>query len=252
MASILRIEGKVVFITGSTRGIGWATACAFAQQKAIIVLNGQSDQRLLNNRITEIQEKFNVECMGFLADAADSDQIKSCYQTIFKKFGRLDVLVNNAGILDDSLLGMITDRNIKRCIEVNTIGAIHHLQSASRLMARNVSGSIINITSIIGRRGNPGQVVYAASKAAVIGMTLSASKELVAKNIRVNAVAPGVIDTDMIKHINPRTYQDLRSTIGMGRIGSPDEVAGVVLFLASDLSNYVTGQIIGVDGGMII
>jgi 3-oxoacyl-[acyl-carrier protein] reductase len=252
MASSLTLEGKIAFITGSTRGIGWATACALAARKATVVINGHSDEYLLQDRVAQIRSEYGVESFGILADAGDPSQAKSCYQTIFKRYKKLDVLVNNAGILDDYLLGMIPDAIIEKTFAINTIGYIQHLQGAARLMARNQSGSIINVASIIGIRGNSGQVVYGASKAAVIGLTLSASKELAEKNIRVNAVAPGLIETDMIKQLDKEKLESLMASIQMGHIGKPEDVANVILFLASDLSSYVTGQVITVDGGMII
>ncbi len=252
MGSNLRLEGKIAFVTGSTRGIGWATVCALAAHKATVVLNSHSNEHLLQERTADIQAEYGVKSFGILADASDPGRVTSCYQRIFKRYKKLDILVNNAGILDDSLHGMIPDKNIDKTFAVNAIGYIHHLQGAARLMDRNRSGSIINVASIIGVRGNAGQVVYGASKAAVIGMTLSAAKELAEKNIRVNAVAPGFIETDMIKHLHKEKFDSLLASIKMGRIGKPEDVADVILFLASDLSRYVTGQVIAVDGGMII
>jgi len=160
--------------------------------------------------------------------------------------------VANAGVLDDALIGMVTTDQIKRVFETNTYGVLYCAQYASRLMARNKSGSIINVASIIGTNGNVGQAVYGGSKAAVIGITHSLAKELAPSNIRVNAIAPGFIDTEMARSIPPEKFQERINSIKMGRIGSPDEVAKVILFLASDLASYVTGQTIGVDGGMLI
>lgn len=173
-------------------------------------------------------------------------------QTVFKAFGRLDILVNNAGILRDGLIGMVPDVDIRETLGVNVIGTINCIQAGTRLLHRSGGGSIINLASIIGVRGNKGQIVYSASKGAVITTTLSAAKELAAKGIRVNAIAPGYVDTDMIKSVPPETHAQVLASIGMGRIGSPDDVANVALFLSSDLSCYVTGQVIGVDGGMLI
>jgi 3-oxoacyl-[acyl-carrier protein] reductase len=161
-------------------------------------------------------------------------------------------LVNNAGILGDGLIGMVSNSTIEDTLAINVEGPIHLIQMATRLMRRNNSGSIINISSIIGTRGNRGQIVYAASKSAVIGMTLAAAKELAPQGIRVNAVAPGYIQTDMIAHLPSEIHQERLRSIGMGRVGQPSEIADTVLFLASDLSQYVTGQIIGVDGCMVI
>jgi 3-oxoacyl-[acyl-carrier protein] reductase len=178
--------------------------------------------------------------------------IPGWFQSIFKAWKRLDVLVNNAGILEDALLGMITPELVDRVLGVNTRAALLVLQGAARLMQRAKSGSIINMSSIIGVEGNEGQVVYGASKAALVGLTLSAAKELAPAKIRVNAVAPGYIETDMIKHLPAEVHAQRMGQIGMGRIGTPADIANAVLFLASDLSTYVTGQVLGVDGGMRI
>ncbi len=167
---------------------------------------------------------------------------------MFKLTKKLDILVANAGVLDDALIGMVTQSQIENTFNTNTFGVLYCAQYASRLMGRNKCGSIINMTSIMGTHGNIGQAVYAGSKAAVIGITKSLSKELAPLNIRVNAIAPGVIDTDMVATLAAERI----ASIKMGRIGRPEEVANVALFLASDLSTYVTGQVIGVDGGMII
>ncbi len=162
------------------------------------------------------------------------------------------MLVNNAGILDDALLGMVSDEMIERSFRVNTFGAIHHLQAAARLMQRNNEGSIVNLSSIIGVVGNEGQTVYAATKSALIGLTKSAAKELAPRRIRVNAVAPGFIDTEMTRALPPEKFEERSAGIKMGRVGTPEDIARSVLFFASDLSRYVTGQVLGVDGGMLV
>jgi 3-oxoacyl-[acyl-carrier protein] reductase len=248
----LNLAGKVCFVTGSTRGIGWAAAREFARSGAIVILNHRGSAALLEERCRELESEFHGTAVGLAADANDSEAVKRCYQEIFHRFKRLDVLVNNAGILQDALLGMISHDMMRSVMDTNLLGSLVHLQEASRLMARKGGGSIINISSIIGRVGNEGQTVYAASKAAVIGMTMAAAKELAPKNIRVNAVAPGFIDTAMTRQLPPDKFQQRLASIRMGRIGTPEEVAQVVLFLASDMSSYVTGQVLGVDGGMII
>ncbi len=165
---------------------------------------------------------------------------------------RLDILVNNAGILRDALIGMISDAEINDVLRTNLIGAIQVTQAAARLMARGKNASIINISSIIGVRGNRGQLIYAASKAGLIGATLSAAKELAPQGVRVNAVAPGYIQTTMIANVPADIHAQRVASIGVGRVGDPQDVANLVLFLASDLSSYITGQVIGVDGGMVI
>jgi 3-oxoacyl-[acyl-carrier protein] reductase len=178
--------------------------------------------------------------------------VKELFQAIFKQYKRLDVLLANAGILDDALLGMVTKSQIDRVFGANVFGLIYSAQYASRLMARGGGGSIINIASIIGTNGNAGQVVYGGSKAAVLGITKSLAKELASSQIRVNAIAPGFIDTAMTQGLPAAKYSERLESIAMQRIGTPEDVAKAALFLASDLSTYVTGQCIGVDGGMLI
>ena len=246
------LQGKVAFITGSTRGIGWATAQAFAAEGCALILNGHSSQEAVDRRVGEIRDRFGVRCLGFCSDVSDAVAVKCCYAAIFKEFRRLDVLVNNAGIMQDSLLGMIPEALIRRSLEVNVLGPLLHLQEASRLMGRARSGSIVNMSSIIGDKGKEGQVVYGAVKAAVIGMTRSAAKELAPKGIRVNAVAPGLIRTDLLKDLPEQKLAAALAGIRMGRAGEPGDVASALLFLVSDASSYVTGQILGVDGGMAI
>lgn len=246
------LRDKVAFITGSTRGIGWATAREFARQGATVILNHRSSSDLLNERCGELEAEFHGTAIGLAADVTDASAVKNCYVEIFRRFKRLDVLVNNAGIMQGALLGMITNETLHAVIDTNLVGSLLHLQEASRLMTRNRQGSIINLSSIIGRFGVEGQTVYAASKAAVIGMTLAAAKELAPRNIRVNAVAPGFIDTEMTRQLPPDKMQQSVAGIRMGRIGTAEEVAQAITFLASDMASYVTGQVLGVDGGMIV
>ncbi len=252
MTSIFNLEGKIAFITGSTRGQGWAEAKLLTKFGATVILNGVHSQELLDQRKEELKKEFNVDADGFLFDVGDPEATQACYNSIFKKYKRLDILVNNAGRLEDNLVGMIKMEDIQHTFRTNTTGVINNLQLAARLMMRNKSGSIINISSIVGKVGNEGQVVYGGSKAAVIGITLSASRELAPMNIRVNAIAPGFINTDFIKSLPPEKYQERINSIKMKRVGQPEDVANAVLFLASDLSSYITGQVLGVDGGMIM
>ncbi|MGD0207771.1 MAG: SDR family NAD(P)-dependent oxidoreductase [Verrucomicrobiota bacterium] len=252
MESLLTLRGKIALVTGSTRGIGWASARLLAQHGATVLVNGGSESDLLKQRVDELKSTYGVEAEGFAFDVGSADAVKECYGAIFKKHKRLDILVNNAGILQDSLLGMVTSESLARVFHVNVNGVVLNMQYAARLMARNQSGSIINISSIVGRVGNSGQVVYGGSKAAVIGLTLSAAKELAPANIRVNAVAPGFIDTDMVRQLPREKFEERVRSIKMGRIGKAEDVARAILFFASDLSAYVTGQVLGVDGGMLI
>lgn len=245
------LKGKVAFITGSTRGIGWAIAQRFADEGANVIINGFSNGQLLESRIQELQKK-SKKSTGYLLDITQQPQLKEAFQNIFKSFGRLDILVNNAGILNDGLIGMLSADVIHRTYEVNAIAVTQCIQAGVRLMTRGESGSIINISSISGTNGIEGQLLYSGTKAAVIGMTKAAAKELAIKNIRVNAIAPGFIETDMVRQLPADKYQDRVTSIKMKRIGKPEDIAGVALFLASDLSSYVTGQVIGVDGGMLV
>lgn len=242
---------KTILITGATRGIGLATATIAAQQGWTLILSGRDDEKLTTiKQQLEVQHKVSVYTLSY--DVTDVAAIKQAFLWIKKNVGQLDAVVNNAGILDDALLGMVNEQQVSRTLAVNTEAVIYHMQYASRLMMKQKSGSIVNVSSIIGRVGNAGQTVYGASKAAVIGATYSAAKELAPYNIRVNAVAPGFIETDMTKQLSEEKFEQRLSEIKMGRIGKPEEVANTILFLASDLSSYVTGQVIGVDGGMVI
>lgn len=245
------MNGKSILITGATRGIGYSTAVQAAKQGWVLILNGRDEQRLLESK-DKLEMLYGVTVHTLNYDVTDATEIKKAFMWIKKNVGQLDAVVNNAGILDDALLGMVNEKQVSQTLSVNTEAVIYHMQYASRLMMKQKSGSIVNVSSIIGRVGNAGQTVYGASKAAVIGATYSASKELAPYNIRVNAVAPGFIETDMTKQLSEEKYKERLTEIKMGRIGKPEEVANIILFLASDLSSYVTGQVIGVDGGMVI
>ena len=249
MAGLL--AGKRVLITGATRGIGLAIAERFAAEGASLYLNGRDGPRV-SQLAERLSREFGVACAPLLFDVADPEAVKAAFRELFAQTKVLDVLVNNAGILDDALIGMVTPAQIERTFACNSFSVLYCSQYAARMLQRNGGGSIIILASIIGRVGNAGQAVYGGSKAAVIGMTQSLAKELATQQIRVNAIAPGFIDTDMAHSLSEDKFRQRLDSIAMGRIGSADEVAKVALFLASELSSYVTGQVIGVDGGMLI
>lgn len=248
----LLLEGRVAVVTGASRGIGLEVARVLAAQGASLAVCSRANEASLKEIAETLRPVAGASHMAVSVDVRDSTQVSGFYRKVFEQYRRLDIMVNNAGILGDGLIGMIPDRLVDDTIATNVKGAIYNLQAAARLMQRGRSGSIINMSSIMATAGTRGQSLYSASKAAIIGLTLSASKELASKNIRVNALAPGYIDTPLIAGVDAKIHEDRVASIGLGRVGTAAEVANAVLFLASDLSSYVTGQVLGVDGGMIM
>jgi 3-oxoacyl-[acyl-carrier protein] reductase len=246
------LSGKIAVITGASRGIGLATARKFAEQGATVLMLGRNDETL-SSGMDQITHDFPSCKVGkLIADVSQPDQVRDAFQKIHREYGALNVLVANAGILEDALIGMVSQAQLQRVFATNTFGFIYCAQYAARLMSKGNGGSMVCVSSIIGTNGNVGQAVYGGSKAAVIGIAKSLAKELAPKNIRVNAVAPGLIDTDMARSLPPEKYQERLGSVAMGRPGSAEDVANVIAFLASDLSSYVTGQALGVDGGMLV
>lgn len=236
------LENKVALITGCSRGIGRAIAKAYVENGAIVYANARSEGGLdgLNG----------VRPVYF--DVNDMATAKDCVMRISKEEKRLDVLVNNAGIMRDALIGMIDQKLMTDVFQTNVFSVINLCQYAVKLMSRNKRGSIINMTSIVGMDGSAGQSVYSASKGAIIALTKAMSKELCPNGIRVNAIAPGMIDTDLFKSFSKENLEEYIQQIGMRRLGQPQDIANAALFLGSDLSSYMTGQILGVSGGAII
>ena len=246
---MILLDGCTGWITGASRGIGRATANEAARQGAALILSART-RAGLEEVAGEIERAGGTPPKLVVCDVADDASLKMAFREVHGLTKKLDFLVNNAGILRDAVMGMIGTAQIEEVMRTNTFSVIQIMQFGARLMTARKSGSIVNVASIIGRTGNEGQVVYGASKAAVIGATKSAARELAPHGVRVNAVAPGVIDTSMIAGIPSQKMQDLMGSIKMGRLGKAEEVASVICLLASNYTSYVTGQVIGVDGGM--
>ena len=245
------LQDKTALITGAGRGIGRAIAETFAQSGANLFLNARK-KGSLDDFCKDLSRQTGGTVTPLYFDVSAFDEVKDGFQQLIKLTKHLDVLVNNAGIMKDSVLGLINPALVNEVFGTNTFGALYVSQFASRLMMKDKKGSIINMTSITATEGSEGQTIYSGSKAALIGITKSAAKELAPYGIRVNAVAPGFIDTEMTKNLPEKRRQEVIKNIKMKRVGTPQDVANCCLFLASDLSEYMTGQVIGVDGGMRI
>ncbi|MDF3053049.1 MAG: fabG [Geminicoccaceae bacterium] len=243
------LEGRIVLVTGASRGIGAAIARALSAEGATLLLCARSEA------VETIAAELNSPqhpARAMRGDIVDPSFAKNLIAAARKDHGRLDVLVNNAGIMRQGLIGMTSTDQMRELLELNVVALMALTQYATRIMDPKRSPCVVNLASIAGTQGMAGVAAYSASKAAVVGYTLASAKELAAKGIRVNAIAPGLIDTDMVKGAPAEWYDRQIQGIRMGRIGTPEDVAGVAVFLASDLARYVTGQIIGVDGGMML
>lgn len=245
------LKDKVCIVTGALHGIGKQVTLEFAKQGAIVygnILPGSDEVAWRASFPQEVQERIYPS----LFDVADTTAVKAAIMAIKKKHGKIDVLVNNAGVAYNERIGMISPVNVEKMFRINVFAVIEITQLAARIMMRQKYGSIINISSMVGVKGDKFQMAYSASKGAVIAMTKSAAKELAPLGIRVNSIAPGLTDTSMFHEAEADKLQERLSHIGMARIGTTQDIANACLFLASDLSEYVTGQIIGVDGSAII
>ena len=250
--SLNLLTDKVCLITGASSGIGFAIARLFAINGAVVYVNSSKEDKV-DRAVSIIREESKNERVFALSfDINDYETVSDGIRKVYSLHKKIDVLVNNAGIAPSGLTGFTDPKVIESTFKTNVLSLINITQLAVKLMLRKGSGSIINLSSIMGVNGASGMSSYSASKAAVIGFTKSLSKEVAAKNIRVNAIAPGFIDTDMARGIDEKLYEERLSSIGMKRIGSPEDVANMALFLASEMSSYITGQVIGVDGGMVI
>ena len=244
-------ENKVALITGATRGIGREIALELAANGFDIAVNYRSEKDIPEDFKKEI-EGHNVRCEFVQADVSNFEQCESMVKDAIDKFGRIDVLVNNAGITRDGLIMRMKKEDFEAVIDVNLVGTFNVTRNVIPYMIKQRSGRIISLSSVVGVAGNAGQTNYSASKAGVIGFTKSLAKEVASRNILVNAVAPGFIDTDMTKVLSDSVKEGINAQIPLRRMGSPREVAKVVKFLASEDSSYVTGQVINIDGGMVM
>lgn len=244
------LQNKVALITGASRGIGRAIALRFAEEGANIAFTYLSSVEKGEALVAEL-EQFGIKAKGYRSDASDFQAADELATQVVADFGTLDVLVNNAGITKDGLLMRMSEEQWDTVININLKSVFNLTKAATKTMIRAKSGSIINLTSVVGIRGNAGQANYAASKAGIIGFTKSVALELGSRNIRSNAVAPGFIETEMTDAIDSKAVDEWKSSIPMKRGGKPEEVADSCVFLASDLSKYVTGQVLQVDGGML-
>ncbi len=244
------LEGKTAIITGASRGIGKGIAQIFAQQGANVAFTYSSSVEAANSLEEELNA-MGVKAKGYKSDAADFEQAQELANEVVKEFGSIDILVNNAGITRDNLLMRISEEDFDKVIEVNLKSVFNMTKAVQRTMLKQRNGSIINMSSVVGVKGNAGQTNYAASKAGIIGFSKSVALELGSRNIRSNVIAPGFIETEMTGKLNEEVVQGWRDAIPLKRGGSPEDVANACLFLASDLSAYVTGQVLNVDGGML-
>jgi 3-oxoacyl-[acyl-carrier protein] reductase len=241
----MMLAQKHILITGANRGIGKAVAEVCVGLGANVYLAGRNEVEL-----ESLAAELGESATAFCYDITDPNEVKQAFRHLQQHVGCLDGLVNNAGIMLDASIAMTLIADLQQQLQVNTVAAFQHAQLASRLMTKNRQGCIINLCSIVGEQGSAGQSAYATSKAALSGMTKAMAKELGALGIRVNGVAPGMIDTDLVSHYSPEKRQKLIESISLRRVGETKEVADLVSFLLSDHAAYITGQIIAIDGGM--
>lgn len=247
----MQLTGKTAIVTGGSRGIGRAAALTLAEAGADVAVIYAGNTAAAEETVRLIEEKGR-KGLAIQCDVADEAAVTAMVKDVKKELGRIDILVNNAGITRDGLLMIMKETDWQAVLDTNLTGAFHCTKAVTRLMMKQRSGSIINITSVVGETGNAGQANYAAAKAGLIGFTKSVAKELASRNIRCNAIAPGCIETDMTAVLGEDTVDAMIKTIPMGRVAQPEEVAKAVLFLASDDASYITGQTLNVDGGMVM
>jgi len=245
------LEGKCALVTGASRGIGKAVAIALAKEGAKVAVNYAGSTEKAEAVKKEIEAAGGTAILA-QSDVADAELVQAMVKSVYETFGKIDILVNNAGITRDGLLMRMKPEDFDAVISTNLKGVFNVTKSASRFMMKKRYGRIINMASVVGLIGNAGQTNYAAAKAGVIGFTKSCAKELASRGITVNAVAPGCIDTDMTAVLSDEIKAEMLKNIPLARMGTPEDVAKAVLFLASDESAYITGQVLNVDGSMVM
>lgn len=245
------LDGKVALVTGGSRGIGRAVALELAKSGAKVVVNYAGNINAANE-VCEVVTAAGGEAMAIQADVSDANSVDAMIKQVIEKYGRIDILVNNAGITRDNLLMRMKEEDWDIVINTNLKGIFLCTKLVSRYMMKQKSGRIINMTSVVGITGNAGQSNYSAAKAGVIGFTKSMAKELASRGITVNAIAPGFISTDMTAVLSEQVKTELAGQIPLGRLGEPEDIAAAVVFLVSNAANYITGQTIHVDGGMVM
>ena len=247
----MELKGKAALVTGGSRGIGRAVCLELARRGACVAVNYAGNAAAAEETV-ESCKAMGVDAFSVQADVADAAACDAMVKEVLSRFGRLDILVNNAGITRDGLMPMLKDADWDAVLDANLKGAFHCMRAAYRPMMKQKYGRVVNLSSIVGLRGNAGQANYAASKAGLIGLTKSMAKELAGRNVRVNAVAPGFIDTDMTAALPEKARESMLASIPMGRLGQGEDVAKAVAFFAGDGAGYVTGQVLCVDGGMAV
>ncbi|MCQ6265760.1 3-oxoacyl-[acyl-carrier-protein] reductase [Fictibacillus sp. WQ 8-8] len=245
------LKGKTALVTGASRGIGRAIALELAKNGAKVAVNYAGSEAKAQEVVDEIRS-MGQDAIAVQANVADSESVSAMVKTVIEEFGALDILVNNAGITRDNLIMRMKEDEWDAVLDTNLKGVFLCTKAVTRQMMKQRKGRIINISSIVGVSGNPGQANYVAAKAGVIGLTKSTAKELASRNITVNAVAPGFIDTDMTHVLEENVKGEMLKAIPLARFGSTEDISSLVTFLASDCSSYITGQTIHVDGGMVM
>lgn len=244
------LQGKTAIITGASKGIGKGIAEVFADHGANVAFTYLSSVEAAEAFEKELSAK-GVKVKGYRSDASEFDAAEQLANQVLEDFGSIDILINNAGITKDNLLMRMSEEDFDQVVKINLKSVFNLTKAVQRTMLKQRKGSIVNMSSVVGVKGNAGQANYAASKAGMIGFTKSVALELGSRNIRCNAIAPGFIETEMTDKLDEKTVQGWRDSIPLKRGGSPEDVANACLFLASDLSAYVTGQVLNVDGGML-